>query len=227
VIATAPLVIDTLNFPVQMKHQKETWGFYSEQIQDYTSKGLVREDGIPRVGRESTLWKMMDPYSYRAQLKMPKLLVVGSNDRYWSVDAMNLYWDDLVGEKHIHRVPNAGHGLDGGKDNALRTLGTFFRLSASGKSLPEFKWMPNVTEDEIGLTMLSTDAPKAVRLWVARSESTDFRDAKWLPTELAAKDGNFVGNAKKTPKDHVAVFGEAEYEQDGANYQLSTLVFWK
>jgi len=227
IIATAPIVIDTLNFPVQMNHQKKTWGYYSEQIADYTSKGLVNEDGIPKGGREEELWKMMDPYTYRAQLTLPKLLVVGANDRYWSVDAMNLYWDDLVGQKHIHRAPNGGHGLDDGKDNALRTIAVFFQHAATGKTLPEFNWKPQVTDSEVGLTMTPSENPHAVRMWVARSASNDFRDSEWKSQELSATDGSFSGAAQRTGEQRVAVFGEAEYEYEGLTYLLSTLVFWK
>lgn len=227
IIATAPIVIDVLNFPVQMKHQKETWGFYSEQIADYTSKGLVREDGIPREGREADLWKMMDPYSYRSKLTLPKLLVVGANDRYWAVDAMSQYWDGLSGVKHIHRAPNAGHGLDDGRDAALRTIAVFFRHSVSGKSLPEISWTPTVTSKRVDLLLRSGEEPPTVRLWVARSATTDFRESRWEPSELIAKDGAWSGGADQPEGGHVAVFGEAAFEFEGLPYSLSTLVYWQ
>lgn len=227
IIATAPIVIDTLNFPVQMTHQKKTWGFYSEQIEDYTSKGLVRDDGIPRDGREAELWKMMDPYTYRAQLTLPKLLVVGANDPYWSVDAMNLYWDDLVGVKHIHRAPNGGHGLDGGRDYALQTVAVFFRHAATGQTLPEFSWEPKVSAEKVGLSMKPSGKPQAVRLWTARSATNDFRKSEWTSEDLTSADGSFDGAATKTGDERVAVFGEAQYDFEGVKYSLSTLVFWK
>jgi PhoPQ-activated pathogenicity-related protein len=227
IIATAPIVIDVLNFPAQMTHQKKTWGFYSEQIEDYTSKGLVNEDGIPKGGREAELWKMMDPFTYRARITIPKLLVVGANDRYWSVDAMNIYWDDLVGVKHIHRAPNGGHGLDGGRDHALRTVAVFFRHAAAGETLPEFSWEPKVSADQVGVSMKPAGTPQVVRLWSARSASNDFRDSKWTSEDLKEAEGNFNGSAKKSGDERVAVFGEAEYEFEGIKYSLSTLVFWK
>ncbi|MBL8811662.1 MAG: hypothetical protein JNM43_15940 [Planctomycetaceae bacterium] len=226
-IATAPIVIDVLNFPAQMSHQKKTWGFYSEQIEDYTSKGLVREDGIPKEGRESELWKMMDPYTYRAQLTLPKLLVVGANDRYWTVDAMNQYWDDLKGLKHIHRAPNGGHGLDGGRDFALQTIAVFFRHAASKTTLPEFSWEPAVQDTSVGVTMKPSGTPEVVRLWTARSATNDFRESKWTSEEVKGTDGVFKAAAKKNGDERVAVFGEAQYSYEGIKYSLSTLVFWK
>ena len=227
IIATAPIVIDVLNFPAQMNHQKKTWGFYSEQIADYTSKGLVREDGIPREGREGQLWKMMDPYTYRSRLSLPKLIVLGANDRYWTVDALNQYWDGLSGLKHIHRAPNAGHGLDDGREGALRTVAVFFRHAATGKTLPEFSWEPRLSESSVGLTMRPSGEPETVRLWTARSQSNDFRESKWSSSDVAAADGVYSAAADKQGQERVAVFGEAVYEFEGLKYSLSTLVFWK
>ncbi len=227
IVATAPIVIDVLNFPAQMQHQKKTWGFYSEQIADYTSKGLVHEDGIPKQGPESHLWKMMDPYSYRSRLTMPKLLIVGANDRYWSVDAMNLYWSDLLGQKHIHRAPNAGHGLDDGRDQALRTLGVFFRHSVAGKELPVLTWEPQIVDNRVGLSMNVSSKPESASLWVATSDSNDFRQSRWESKPLTGNGEKFSGHAIRNNSERVAVFGEAQYEYEGLQYSLSTLVFWK
>ena len=72
IVATAPIVIDTLHFRAQMKHQLDTWGEFSEQIKDYSSKGLIVTGDESE--REKQLRLMMDPYTYRAQLSLPSCL---------------------------------------------------------------------------------------------------------------------------------------------------------
>ncbi|QDT53319.1 PhoPQ-activated pathogenicity-related protein [Caulifigura coniformis] len=230
IVAAAPMVIDILNFPKQMKHQKETWGFYSEQIGDYTSKGLVREDGIPAEGREHDLWQMMDPFTYRDGISIPKMMIVGANDRYWAVDAMSLYWDDLKGPTYVHRVANAGHNLDDGGDgrnHALRTLGVFYRHAVDGKSLPGLKWEFPTAEEKIGLTVECTAPAEGAKLWYCTSKTHDFRESKWQSQDLKSKDGKFLGEVKPNPGEHVAVYGEVQLEHEGVPYSLNTLVKWK
>ncbi|OHB75274.1 MAG: hypothetical protein A2W31_12925, partial [Planctomycetes bacterium RBG_16_64_10] len=107
--AIAPMVIDVLNMQPQMKHQLEVWGDYSDEIHDYTERGLQEHLGS-EAGQ--ALRAIVDPYAYRAALDQPKLIMLGTNDRYWPLDALNLYWHDLVGENYILYVPNNGHGLD-------------------------------------------------------------------------------------------------------------------
>lgn len=227
IIATAPMVIDMLNFNKQIPHQFESWGKPSEQIIDYTSKGLVREDGKPRPGLETKLWEMMDPFNYRHRVTMPKLLIVGASDRYWTTDAMNLYWEELSGDKFIFRGANAGHGLEGRREEALSTLGVFFRHVATDKQLPALKWTPEMKEDSIGVSVAVDQVPDAAKLWVATSETLDFRECRWESQPMQRVDQAWGGKQKIENGKHVAVFAELMYEYQGIPYYLSTLAYCK
>jgi PhoPQ-activated pathogenicity-related protein len=222
VAGIAPIVIDTLNMPQQMKHQIATWGEYSEQIADYTSKGLV---DVMEKHPEIPLWRWVDPYSYREQLKLPKLIINGTNDRYWVIDAMNFYWDDLVGPKHVFYVPNAGHGLDGGRENALTTLAVFAQHVATDKSLPELTWKHDNDGEQMRLMVNSAPAPKQVRLWVAHSDDKDFRPDRWEARPIEAdENGEYVARVDKPETGHVAFFAEATYGFGPLEYGLSTQI---
>ncbi|MGH7127615.1 MAG: PhoPQ-activated pathogenicity-related family protein [Planctomycetaceae bacterium] len=224
VIATAPLVIDVLNFLPQMQHQLDSWGQYSEQINDYTSKGLVKtaEEETPR---DTLLRRMMDPYGYRKRLTLPKLLVNGTNDRYWVVDAMKLYWDDLEGQKSALFIPNAGHDLEGGRELVYRTIAAFFRHACRERPLPVLKWTNTRTADAIRFTVTASAPPKAARLWTARSpEDRDFPDEHWTAEPLHAESETYRATIAPPEAGHVAYYCELEFESDGLTYSLTTLI---
>ena len=225
IVGTAPIVIDTLNFPEQMKHQKATWGTYSEQIADYTSKGLVKEEGEPKTEREDRLWKMMDPYTYRKQLTLPKLLIIGTNDRYWTVDAMSMYYDDLVGPRAVVAAPNVGHNLGDRKMYALTSLAVFFRHVTTGRALPVITWKFGKTAEAVQLDVAADRAPNTVRHWSAESESLDFRESKWSPVTLDAESTQILAKRGIPSGRNVATFVELEYDDAGTVYSLTTQVY--
>ena len=109
VVAIAPMVIVMLNTEKQGPNQLEVWGKYSEQIGDYVERGLTEKTDNPDLTK---LWKMVDPFTYRDRLTKPKLLVNGTNDRYWTLNALDFYWSELKGPKYLVELPNAGHGLE-------------------------------------------------------------------------------------------------------------------
>ena len=227
VSAIAPMVIDTLNMVVQMEHQKQTLGKYSDMIHDYTERGLVP---IPDRDEAKHLWAMIDPYFYRDRLKMPKLLINGANDQYWSTDALNLYWDGLSGDKWVTYVPNAGHNLQQGGDDktpgdrswAMNALAAFTRAQINGKALPHLEWKHDDSAGRMRLTVDCKPAPSAAHLWAAKGPTLDFRKATWVE-QPATIDKETVTGIVDVPADGCeAFFGALDYEIDGIKYHLCT-----
>jgi PhoPQ-activated pathogenicity-related protein len=217
----APIVIDTLNMPKQMDYQIETWGKYSEQIDDYERKGLLKrlKEDDPAI---DALWRSIDPYTYRHQLKLPKLIINGTNDRYWTVDALNNYWDGLAGSKHIRYVPNAGHNLKGGREGALATLAAFVQHVATDKPFPAIEWKHDTEAGRFRLAITSNVPPESVKLWTAESATKDFRESAWKSQPLKANDNSYLGEVPAPVGKHVALFGELEFRLDELTYTLST-----
>ena len=222
VVAIAPMVIDTLNKKAQRAHYLEAWGKYSEQIDDYTSRGLTEKYDDP-VGAK--LWNMVDPYSYRDRLTLPKFLINGANDEYWTLDALNIYWDDLKGQKSVVYLPNAGHGLAVHRDYALNGIGAFFRHSVSGRPWPVLDWKHTDAENgDLVLTVKSNPEPKSARLWVAKGETRDFRKSPWEEAPLVTNGSIVKGGVARPAKGYIAIMGDLEYEVDGIPFHLSTQI---
>lgn len=219
VVGIAPVVFDNLNFPAQMKHQVETWGAYSDELRDYTLRGLQKYVGTSR-GRE--LLSIVDPHAHLDRLgRVRKLVVNGTNDPYWAVDAIRFYWDDLEGEKAVLYVPNGGHGIAEAPRVAAATA-SFVRRIVEGKAMPSLTLETRRAAGKIEATIRSDEEPAAVRLWVARSEGGDFRDARFEPLAVRAIDGAHRASVDLPDPEGLAVFGDADYGRGAESFALST-----
>ena len=226
--AIAPVVIDTLNIRAQMPRQLKAFGAYSTRLTPYTSRGLVP---IPETPEGQRLLSMVDPWAYRERLTMPKLIVNGTNDFYWATDALNLYWNELSGNKWIVYVPNAGHDLrrqDKPESDQLtdlvNSLAAFSRYQITGRSMPNLTWKHETVNGKLRLTIDATPPPMGARLWVAETRSQDFRIAKWRAESVTLSDHSVIGEVTPPEKGHLAFYGELDYEIDGLKYHLSTQV---
>jgi PhoPQ-activated pathogenicity-related protein len=219
VVAIAPMVIVMLNLGMQGPNQLKVWGQYSEQIHDYVDRGLMETVATPTG---TNLWKMVDPFSFRARLTKPKLLINGTNDRYWTLDALDLYWNELQGPKYLIELPNAGHDLKVNRDWATTGLGAFFHHVITNRPLPRLNWaFASGAGGESTLTMHASPAPLAARIWTARSESRDFRESHWESATLKAGE-TITFHAGPARSGHLALLGEVEYQIDGIPFHLTT-----
>jgi PhoPQ-activated pathogenicity-related protein len=219
-IAIAPMVIDVLNMGPQMKHQKATWGDLSDEVNDYKERNLDEALETPR-GKE--LMKIVDPYAYRERITQPKIVILGTNDRYWPLDALNLYWNELDGQKHILYVPNNGHGL---KD-LPRLVGAVHALQQQAiaeKPLPKLTWKHDVNGDGWTLSISADQKPVAARAWIAKSASKDFRDSRWESVNLEVNGGNIAHRIDLPQTGFAAMFGELEFNGLEIPYFLSSQV---
>lgn len=218
--ALAPMVINMLNMEAHDRLQRETFGGYSEEIGDYTKERL-HERLFTDEG--AALRTIVDPYAYREQLLQPKLIILATNDAYWPVDALNLYWDSLMGDKYILYVPNNGHSI---KDypRVAGAIAALQRSLTAGTPLPRLHWQLREQPARVQLKLTSDIAPTTVRQWTAASATRDFRHAQWTAADVprSATGQQFVAELPSPQNGYNAMFLEAEFPGDPLPFHLST-----
>ncbi len=189
VVAIAPVVIDVLNMKEQMIHQLRCYGTFSSEIEDYTKLGIQKRMHTPKGAQ---LLSIVDPYSYRDSLTIPKLVILGTNDPYWTVDAANFYFKDLPQPKYLCYQPNTGHDIT---PIGIATLAEFFVRVKDNKSLPKITWEFSKNNT---ITVKWDDPTGVAYLWKADSNNRDFRNSKWESVQLKGK--NKAKSKLKSPK---------------------------
>lgn len=223
-----PLVYDNVNLKKQMPHQLESWGEYSPSIADYTRDGLQEKMSTPR-GDE--LRKIIDPYTYRSRLTMPKLIINATNDPYWALDALNLYWNDLPAPKNVYYAPNAGHSMESDFENVFGTAAAWFRRVASGR-IDEIRNIRRFESDANTFRVMPPSNSKAgvaytnLRLWFAYSATRDFRNAKWQSSQMNIEERwhplVYAAEIPTRETPYVAAFAEVQIKEDNGTLRLSS-----
>ncbi len=216
-VGIAPMVYDNLNLSAQMVHQVEAWGDYSEMINEYTLRGLPQRLST-QSGRR--LAEIVDPYTYRQRATMPKLTISGTNDRYWPLDAANLYFEQLPEPRYLLYVPNCGHGLEDTTQVLAAQVG-FFAACTGQVSLPQLDW--RYQEGRYLKLVISSDVtPQQVIQWTADSATRDFRDAVWQQSPARPHQGEYLARMRYPKHGYRAIFGEAAYDFQGKKLMLCT-----
>jgi PhoPQ-activated pathogenicity-related protein len=207
--ALAPMVIDTLNMDKQTALQKLSFGDLSEEVADYKEQGL---DKFVNTPRGQNLLKIVDPYRYRDAYTQPKLIILGTNDPYWPQDALNLYYDDLPGEKYILYCPNNVHGL---KDypRIFGSLNALHHHITDQKKLPKLKWDFAEADGKLTLSVTSDMKPTKVSAWSTIAATRDFRKSEWTSSDANAAGDKYVCTLPVPAEGFAAMFAEAVFEE--------------
>jgi PhoPQ-activated pathogenicity-related protein len=220
VVALAPMVIDMLNLPRHIPLQLTSWGKLSEQIHDYTERGIHAQLASP-TGRN--LLAIVDPLHYLPQIRQPKWVLLGTNDRYWPLESLNLYWQDITGPKYVTYVPNNGHGL---RDPArvVGVVAALHRAAAGELTLPNLSWQFEESDDALDLIVQSDRPVCEFNAWTATAATRDLRDSLWQAKPVSAADDVYRFRLPKPTQGYTALIGEAKFDDPRTPFYLSTNV---
>ncbi|QMU29760.1 PhoPQ-activated protein PqaA family protein [Adhaeribacter radiodurans] len=222
-----PIAIDILNSKAQLPHHLEAFGEYSTPSQATTN--LLKELQQPRGQR---LIQMVDAYSYREQLLIPKLIVSATNDNFFTTDALNLYWPGLKRSKAVLYLSNANHVQADADPRINPTAFAFARAVAAHTSLPPLSWQYRPEKDRIRLEIRTDKRATKARLWTSRAKTKDFRQAVWSSqpiTQISKTKGDqefiYTVEVSRPASGYKAIFGEVEFVEDGHSFLLSTQTY--
>ncbi len=226
--AISPGVIDFLNIAPHIEHHYAAYGFYAPAVQPYVDYDIVRRVRTPE-GQD--LLEVVDPYSYRARLALPKYLINASGDQFFPPDSARFYFKQLPGESLLRYVPNTDHSLaspDGSVDDAFTGLLSWYLAILHDLPRPAIDWQ----RGDDGVRVVASPPPLMAKLWQAVNPvARDFRresiGAAWQ-SRMILGDGNGVFRIDATPPEAgwAAYYLELVYPGPGGLPQsYSTRVF--
>jgi PhoPQ-activated pathogenicity-related protein len=209
VIGICPIVIDILNMEDSMLHHFRAYGFWAPAVGDYVRHGIMDWMQTPEM---TALRKVVDPYSYRDRLAIPKLMLNAAGDQFFLPDSSQFFFDDLKPPKYLRYVPNADHSLR--ESDALETLLAWHHALLNRTPLPEFSWS-HPAPGEVRVSV--KDRPVSARLWKATNPAArDFRletlGPVWKSETLDPRDdGSYVARVDKPAEGWTAYMVELAY----------------
>ena len=209
VVAIVPIVIDLLNVVPSFVHHWRAYGHWAPAVGDYKANGIMEWMGHPRYDE---LLSLVEPYSYRDRMTLPKLTLNATGDQFFLPDSSQFYWDDLPDVKYQRYVPNTDHGM-GGSD-ATETMTAFYFAVLNDLELPKYSWRVKGNR----IIVKSPDKPTSVKFWQATNkEARDFRKdiigEAYSATELAGTPmGRYVAEFKLPATGWTAGFVELTFD---------------
>ena len=130
--------------------------------------------------------------------------MIGTNDHYWPLNSLNLYYKELEKPSYVVYVPNNGHQIKN-YDQVTKAMSSALLWCEKRYQFPNFSW--NITQEGKYIRVLVDGNCKKLKLWMAMSSTKDFRSAKWRSRFIEKR-----ARITKTDAMYIAVYLEAIFE---------------
>lgn len=210
VVAIIPIVIDMLNAIPSFQHHWQVYGKWAAAIGDYKKMGIMEWQNSKEYAR---LMEITEPYAYKDELTLPKLLLNATGDQFFIPDSWQFYWNDLKGEKHLRYVPNSEHSM-GGTD-VLETVVAFYQMILANQERPTFDW--SVKNGTIHIQTHPEFQPNTITLWQAhnpnaRSFQVDEIGRTYQASGISkTADGQYAISIQSPTKGYAAFYVELAF----------------
>jgi len=177
VVAMVPMVMPILNIVPNMNHHYQAYGGWSFALDDYLEQGLMAYLNKP-VFLE--LAAVVDPYTYKDRLTMPKLVLCAAGDEFFLPDSPQFFIHELPGETYLNVIPDAEHSLATAYVDVGDSISSFYEMILTDHPRPVFTYELKKGNDTASIIVKVPpgieNKPAYVTLWYANTLSDRLRD---------------------------------------------------
>lgn len=178
VVAIVPIVMTILDIRSFFHRQWQSYGGWTYALRDYWEGHIMELVDTPEFAELSAV---IDPFSYRQQLTMPKLAVSTVGDEFMMPDDQRFWAASLPREMDLLVLKNTEHTLNTAMEELLQGVGAFTHSIVAQIPRPAYSWKIDPSSGEI--SVFTSVAPSLVTLVYAKSpksdSSTSKRDFRW------------------------------------------------
>jgi len=227
VIACVPMVMPILNIVPNMNHHYQAYGGWSFALQDYLKLHLMAYLNSQQF---LDMAAIVDPWSYRTRLTMPKLIMTATGDEFFLPDSPQFFMNSLPGEKFLTIIPDAEHSLATALLDVADSINAFYHLIITNTPRPRYTYQIIKGNTTASIVVTVKDQPTAVTMWYAYTLSDKLRDFRlvicdqipeciqpviWWPITLTPTSPNvYTANMNAPPVGWIGFLVELTYTYD-------------
>ena len=178
VVGIAPLVPIVPSLLAEVHRQYQSYGGFTFAFDDYKRAGLLPE--LDNAAFKQAM-RLVDPMYYSSRLKsIPKLIVLTSDDEFMQFDWSNIWYDAVLGEKHLLILANSEHSLVTGIPELVPAFQEFVLQVDSQRTVIPIESTYDKSDGSITVAVKSPQRVKRVTMRYAHTLQSKLRDFRWV-----------------------------------------------